>query len=625
MADDLKAGQAVAGRRRRHGAAKAEAKVEAIELALEALPADDRAASAHLLVQEQAGLIRSQRRSEDLGSGLKLLTGLVGLAAAAAVAVMVWQASNERGLVIEAFSVPPDMAAQGLTGQVLAGQLEDRLSQLQAKTDSARAQATYSNDWGHDIRVEIPQTGVSISELQRWLRQWLGHQTRVGGEVFRTPSGDLRLTVRAGGAAGDTAIGKPGDLDTLMQKGAEHLFERTQPYRYGVYLMQNGRVEDGRAVFDHLSRDGPVDERVWGYVGLGLAESTPQGQIAQLEKALTFDSDNALALFNLAQAYEQLGRSQRALEIGRRAAMALKRPDRGGMAAEPAAVSLPTLSAYLSERVGDYAGAARLQGLLGKLPNYYGSQLFAPVSQAADLARNHDPAGAERLLPPGRSDAQMTHDLQAYGRIVSARYEIARARGDWAGALSELDAALVELTRILGAGKPLPPDALGPLPDAARAELLARLGRFDEASALAAPLPRDCYDCLIARAEIADLQDRGPEADRWFGAAAAAGPGLAEAQTRWAVSLLRRGDGVGALKQAEAATASSPHFSDAWAARGEAQLRLGKAKEAARSLASAVELAPQWKRARLLLADALARSGQPAEAARQRAQSARLA
>ena len=68
-------------------------------------------------------------------SGLLKLTFEVALAIAAAalacfLGAAVWNAAHADGLVIESFSVPPDLAARGLTGQVVAGELLDRLTEL---------------------------------------------------------------------------------------------------------------------------------------------------------------------------------------------------------------------------------------------------------------------------------------------------------------------------------------------------------------------------------------------------------------------------------------------------------------------------------------------------------------
>src|SRR5690348_11584831 len=64
---------------------------------------------------------------------------LVFLALATFIAIAIWTAAHDRALVIEAFNVPSDMAANGLTGQVVATQLESRLAWMQAHTDTMRA------------------------------------------------------------------------------------------------------------------------------------------------------------------------------------------------------------------------------------------------------------------------------------------------------------------------------------------------------------------------------------------------------------------------------------------------------------------------------------------------------
>ncbi len=91
--------------------------------------------------------------------------------------------------------------SKGLTGSVVASMLLDRLTALQNKTDSSRAAGSYTRDWGNDIKVEIPNTGISISEAYRYLVGWLGNQTHISGEVYRTDNG-IALNVRVSGNAG---------------------------------------------------------------------------------------------------------------------------------------------------------------------------------------------------------------------------------------------------------------------------------------------------------------------------------------------------------------------------------------------------------------------------------------
>jgi hypothetical protein len=52
------------------------------------------------------------------------------------VGLLAWDAVHGNGLLIEPFSVPPDMAAKGLIGQVVASQVLDRLTTIQTTTVS---------------------------------------------------------------------------------------------------------------------------------------------------------------------------------------------------------------------------------------------------------------------------------------------------------------------------------------------------------------------------------------------------------------------------------------------------------------------------------------------------------
>src|ERR1700748_1508387 len=153
-----------------------------------------------LHLHEQFRHLREQLRlrlwEQRMGVFLRVATAIVGVAVASGFALMVWDAAHSKGLIIEPFSVPPEMAERGLSGQVLAAQLLDKLSILGA-SESSRATQSYANNWGDNIKVEIPETGVSVGELRNFLREWLGHDIRISGEVYKTATG-ITVTARAG-------------------------------------------------------------------------------------------------------------------------------------------------------------------------------------------------------------------------------------------------------------------------------------------------------------------------------------------------------------------------------------------------------------------------------------------
>ncbi len=552
--------------------------------------------------------------AERLKVGLQIFVALGATAVALFVAGLVWQAATDKGLVVEAFSVPPDMAAQGITGEVVASQLEDKLSALQAATDSSRSPASYSNDWGHEIKVEIPETGVSISELQRYLRQWLGHETRVGGEIFHTQDG-LKLTVRAGGEAGDAASGAQTDLDGLLQRGAEALFARTQPYRYGVYLRENGRAAEAKAVFARLASDGPPSERPWGLLGYSEFQDGISSVISVERQAVKLNPQLGLLWLNLAGADETAGHNEAALGESRTVARLIDRRDRGSFTERSAQAAKLGQLAAADDLVADYPAEVRHYAAIQDLPEFYGSREQGRLGGAAAMAEDHDPGAALAALPPGTTDAEISRTVAKWQNISQVKLFIYENDADWRGALEDAQ-ALEPLIRgyAVAADGGVALDGLhtGLWPHEARA--LAHLGRGAEAWALISQTPADCYDCVRVRGEIAALAGRPTEADRWFAEAVRQGPSLPQAHLDWARARLARGDVDGAIAELTLAHAKGPHFADPLELWGEALMKKGDFAGAVAKFAEADKYAPHWGRNHLRWGEALLRAGRYAAA-----------
>jgi hypothetical protein len=201
-----------------------------------------------------------------------ILLVLAGLVAAA-----VWSAAHDRSVVIEAFSVPPDLAAKGLTGEVVASKMLARLSAMQAQTGSSRAASSYASNWDGNIKLQIPDTGISIAEADRFLHAWLGHQTAIVGEVYGTSTG-IAVTARAGGSSTPIVTGHEDDVDQLVDRVAASVYRTTQPYRYAIYLITADLGPDGlpapeqdreaREILEELTHTGTPEDRAWAYDGL---------------------------------------------------------------------------------------------------------------------------------------------------------------------------------------------------------------------------------------------------------------------------------------------------------------------------------------------------------------------
>jgi hypothetical protein len=207
-------------------------------------------------LHEQFKQLRLNIWQQRLGVLLRIATGFVGLAVAAGLAVMIWDASRSSGLLIEPFSVPPDLAARGMTGEVVAAKLLDHLSEMQAQTNSTRTAQTYANNWGEaGIKLDIPETGISLTELDDFLRAKLGHDTHISGEIVRTASG-VSLTARTGLQGAEGVSGSDADLDGLVRQLSERVYRLAQPYRYGMYLAQHDRLAEALSVLKAVAETG---------------------------------------------------------------------------------------------------------------------------------------------------------------------------------------------------------------------------------------------------------------------------------------------------------------------------------------------------------------------------------
>ena len=130
--------------------------------------------------------------------------------------------------------------------------------QAQTQTISTSQAKSFANDWGRaGIKLDIPETGVSLTELDDFLREKLGHDSRLTGEIVRTASG-LSLTARTGVEGAESVTGSEADLDGLVRQLSEKVYRLTQPYRYALYLASHDRLAEAITVFmEAVAKTGP--------------------------------------------------------------------------------------------------------------------------------------------------------------------------------------------------------------------------------------------------------------------------------------------------------------------------------------------------------------------------------
>jgi tetratricopeptide (TPR) repeat protein len=565
----------------------------------------------------QLAHLRVRRWKDRLSLALQSLGILAGAFVVAIVAGMVWQAHEDHGLVIEAFSVPPDLARDGLTGQVVAARFLDKLQAMQTTTESERPADSYQNNWGSEIKVEIPQTGLNFSDFERLLRARLGHVVHLTGEVFRTPAG-IAITARLGDEPPQTFTGPQSDIDTLAQKAAEAVYRTSQPYRYAEFLAQHGRGPEAFSVLADLAANGPLSERGWAYTQWGLNDLNLNGDVASARKhllqGLAFADVGMMSAGAILNVENWAGHEEKVLEYARLTAARLK-TNRQKYTRDALDNVKFAADGVIAHELGDYAEAVKQFSAGGRMPDFYGSARADPAMAATDLALDHDPAAARSaiaMLEPN-DDVSLLQAIADFSVYALPAYAMAAATDNWAGALA--DARTVDswlearksVKKILG---PVQQVWIHPL----EALAMAKTGDVAGAQTLIATTPADCYLCVRVRGEIATVKQDWPAAERWFAEAARQAPSIPFAFSEWGEMRLAKGDLAGAIAKFDLAHQKGPRFADPLELWGEALMRQGDYSGAVRKFHEADKYAPRWGRNHLRWGQALAAQGKRADA-----------
>jgi tetratricopeptide (TPR) repeat protein len=576
----------------------------------------------HLHEQRQLQLahLRVRRWKDRMSLSLQVLAVFAGAVLIVAFAGMAWHAHEDHGLLIDAFEVPPELAADGVSGSVLAQRFLDKFNSLQTATDSDRPAASFQNNWGDDIKVEIPETGLKLGEVQKLLRDFLGNVSHVTGDVYKTATG-IALTARLGDAPPRTFEGSRADLDLLLQQAAEAVYRFSQPYRYSDYLEQHGRSEQAIQVISDLATGGARSERGWAYAEWAVFDLNDHANVkaarAHGELALQFsDSDGAAVRADIALIGVEVwsGQDEQALVHARHLDPIAHRRSSETTRTYYEQNSLIS-SAYLASLVGDFKKSADQYLRVTMTPEYQGLTRLSYALASTMFALNHDPVSAQRALAPLDAPDDTSY-LQA--NAISAfmglpAYWIAAEHGDWSAALQDARAAdtwlesnkaklpVMQLMQLVW---------IRPL----QALAMAKAGDVSGADALIDPSAADCYLCLRVRGLIAAERSDWPAADRWFGEAVRQAPSVPFAYADWGAERLQRNDADGAMAMLQKAHEVGPNFAEPLELMGEALMRKGDFRGAITKFSQAEEAAPRWGRNQLRWSESLLRIGYEREA-----------
>ena len=590
---------------------------------------------ADAFLDEQRGLIAIQKHhlheqikhldlgiwEKRLGVMLRLATLTVGIAFAAGLSLMVWEAAHANGLIVDEFTVPPDLAERGLTGQVVAGELLSDLLSLQARSNSVRAASSYANNWGNNLKVEIPETGVSIGELTRFLREWLGHETHVSGAVIRTATG-VAVTASAGSDAFPTLTGAEADVDGLVQNMAESIYRRTQPYRHALYLYSYSlRMQEAEAALQTLAANGAPEDRYWAFNGLISLYSTENkwdDAVNAAHGSLALRPGAFVPNFFLARTFMVAQRDEAAVTAAQATLAGTRDPDIGEQSSAAMRVATECIVAKLQ---GNFLRSLDLCNRARQLPDAVSIHQFSQLLQILNAADLHDAAAYRAAL----ADLRVSQDPQSTGFPAFAAWSELYL-GHWSEALIRQASVsdMGEQMHFLGSALPMSV-SINPrliLPPVAYA--LALSGDLKGAHALIDRTPADCNLCLRIRGRVDAREKNWVGAGYWFARAAQDAPSSPFPFTDWGRMLLDKGDADAASAKFTLANKKGPHFADPLDGWGEALMAQNRSDLALAKFAEAEKYAPNWGRLRLKWGEALVYAGKKDEAKKQFALAAGL-
>ncbi|HWE05835.1 MAG TPA: hypothetical protein VG274_03950, partial [Rhizomicrobium sp.] len=553
--------------------------------------------------------LRVRHLSDILRLTFEFGVALIILLLVALCVAAVWNASRADGIVVDTFSVPPRFAQAGMAGDVIADDLTNRVAAVRdfANAHSIAHSKGVRNERDEEIKVEIPDTGVSLAEVSRYLRSWLGHERHLGGNVRIRDDGKIALTTALDGTNATTFVGSAGDLDRFEQQAAEHVFQGVDPSNYVLYLYGKKRPAEAEMAIQHLVR--VADSPGMLSDGYSLWGNWTRNYTADLSLALkrcriAADTDPKAVPphMEMMAVFEDMGHDEEALREAREIPgfrqeeqYAWREGPGFGQVVEIALLEIHTTMGDFGHAEIDACGwCSRPEMFLGR---------------AEYAARMHDIAHSRALIAAAGSMDQLDPAL-----LNRATWFADAAAGDWQKAVADARGYGATATSTNPRLQAIDlRTGITPL----LAVALAHAGKFTQAHAEIDSTPGDCVLCERARGEIDGLENNFGGAAWRFARAARDAPSIPFATADWGAMLVRKGAYDAAIAKFQQANKIGPHFADPLEMWGEALMLKSRSDLALAKFEEANKYAPSWGRLHLKWGEALMYVGKKEEARNQ--------
>ncbi len=530
----------------------------------------------------QRSLLRGQRIGQAIRIAFQIGIALVVLVIGAGIAVMLHDAFTSHSVVIDAFNAPAGLASRGVTGTAVASEVLNELTRLQSATrdsDIAQRKRSLSNGWSNDVKVDMPETGISLGEISRLLTARFGHDLHIGGDLIESASGGLALSVSGDGLSPKTFTGGADDLDKLVVDAAQYVYSQFEPDLWADYLSEVGRCPESIAFIKSAFSRADDQQRAdllsrWATCQMET-DTSPSSRRQALElyqRAIELNPDRGSPYFNAEDILRSFGDEEGAWRLGR-----ALRARRSAAGAGPWYHLTGDFRAVLDQLTAEAAA----NGGIGP----FTTAAHGPLNIAAAEVRLHDPAAAELTLQTVQAGDQ-SPDVSSFVHFV--RGLLAEEVGDVTQAEMEMSAVMDLIAANPAIAATWWPDecSIAPIEEAA--------GRLDQADAVLRSGGGHYVDCQRFRGDILDHRGDWAGAQKAYATAVTLAPDLPAGYYSWGAALARHGDLAGAIAKLEAANQRGPHWADPLKAWGDVLVKQGRPKEALAKYDQALKYAPNW-------------------------------
>jgi tetratricopeptide (TPR) repeat protein len=560
------------------------------------------AAETVALFRKQAELLEAQRKSVEAEHeffevewgprllGIRLRVGFQVFVAVFAIligigaAIVIYDAVHSRSVVIDPFEIAPNIAPQVPSGKIVAAGLLDVLTRIQAASRANIEHRNLSNAWTNEISIDVPETGISIGQLERMLKTRFGHDQHIEGDLVKNPTG-LALTVRATGILPKTFTGEAGALDKLLTQAGEYVFSQSQPGLWTAYLASNDRDDEAIHFAQTAYATANPSERpyllnAWANSLLDKGgEEAMREALTLYREAVRLKPDYWVGYSNIAFTLGGLGDEEGTVRVGKQ--MMKAAGGRPGRASEfmyayydQAVWDLPAERAEFIVDMESHGGVGTLSG---------GIEYLAVAQYEVQL---HDVEAATLRLKTALVDEKNLLDV---AQVVLNRALLAEEVGNLQAAAKEWDAFAVAFAN---------PTITTANPQsicyaALTYETTGQSAKAD--AALNAVGKLTFVDCYRFKGDLLDLRGDWAGAQAWYAKAVKLGPSIPSGYYSWAVALAKHGNLDAAAAKLKDANQKGPHWADPLKAWGDVLAKQGNTKEALVKYDEALKYAPNWK------------------------------